>query len=252
MFPSLRRLAGLDRIVPLLRVALFGHRHNRGVNDLAAARNIALGLEMLAEALEQLVDQPGLRQRLAKQPDRAGIRHRVIEFQIEKAHERYAVADQVFGPLVREIVQRLQHHDLQLQDRILGLAAGVALALLGLRLSHGLDVSAEILPWHDLLDHLQRIALGADRLQPALNIEKALLPHDSLPPSAHYRVRSASQIRSDVARGIFRGALEAYSLLQPVYGWFVEGFDTTPLKDAKALLGELRDLLGPQTQARLG
>src|SRR5262249_11134699 len=32
--------------------------------------------------------------------------------------------------------------------------------------------------------------------------------------------------------------LEAYSLLQPVYGWFVEGFDTTPLKDAKAFLGE--------------
>src|SRR5207244_9451719 len=128
-------------------------------------------------------------------------------FQIEKAHERYAVADQVFGPLVREIVQRLQHHDLQLQDRVIGLAAGVALALLRLRLSHGLDVSAEILPWHDLLDRLQRIALGADRLQPALNVEKALLPHDSLAPFAHYRMRSASQIRAELARGIFRGAL---------------------------------------------
>src|SRR5262249_56832149 len=44
--------------------------------------------------------------------------------------------------------------------------------------------------------------------------------------------------------------LEAYSLLQPVYGWFVEGFDKRPLKDAKALLGELRDLSGTQTQAR--
>jgi hypothetical protein len=46
--------------------------------------------------------------------------------------------------------------------------------------------------------------------------------------------------------------LEAYSLLQPIYGWFVEGFDTTPLTDAKALLGELRDLSGMQTQARRG
>jgi predicted ATPase len=46
--------------------------------------------------------------------------------------------------------------------------------------------------------------------------------------------------------------LEAYSLLQPIYGWFVEGFDTTPLKHAKALLGELRDLSGTQTQARRG
>jgi tetratricopeptide (TPR) repeat protein len=46
--------------------------------------------------------------------------------------------------------------------------------------------------------------------------------------------------------------LEAYSLLQPVYGWFVEGFDTASLRDAKALLGELRNLSGPQTQACRG
>jgi len=32
---------------------------------------------------------------------------------------------------------------------------------------------------------------------------------------------------------------EAYSLLYPVGGWFLEGFDTTSLKDAKALLSEL-------------
>src|SRR5437016_10462015 len=73
----------------------------------ARPRNIARGLQMLAEAREQPVDQAGLRQRLAKQPDRGGIRHRVLEFQIEKAHERQPVTDQVLGLLVREIVQRL-------------------------------------------------------------------------------------------------------------------------------------------------
>src|SRR5262249_37734127 len=62
LLPSLRRLAGLDRLVLLLRVALPGHRHNRGVNNLAAARNIALSLKMLPEALKQLVDQRRLRQ----------------------------------------------------------------------------------------------------------------------------------------------------------------------------------------------
>src|SRR5438876_5525755 len=134
-------------------------------------------------------------------------RLRTLETQIEKAHERYAVADQVLSPIVREIVERLQHQDLELQDRVIGLAAGVAIALLGLRLRHGLDVSTEILPWHELLDRCQRIAQGANRLQPALNIEKALLPHDPLAPSAHDRARSPSQIRGDLARGIFRGAL---------------------------------------------
>jgi class 3 adenylate cyclase/tetratricopeptide (TPR) repeat protein len=45
--------------------------------------------------------------------------------------------------------------------------------------------------------------------------------------------------------------LEAYSLLEPVYRWFVEGFDTPDLKDAAALLDELRDLSG-HNQARQG
>jgi predicted ATPase len=33
---------------------------------------------------------------------------------------------------------------------------------------------------------------------------------------------------------------EARDLLAPVYGWFTEGFDTADLKDARALLEELR------------
>ena len=32
---------------------------------------------------------------------------------------------------------------------------------------------------------------------------------------------------------------EARGVLAPVYGWFTEGFDTSDLKDAKALLDEL-------------
>ena len=34
---------------------------------------------------------------------------------------------------------------------------------------------------------------------------------------------------------------EACDLLAPVYGWFTEGFDTPDLKEAKALLDELRE-----------
>ena len=33
---------------------------------------------------------------------------------------------------------------------------------------------------------------------------------------------------------------QARDLLAPVYGWFTEGFDTLDLKEAKALLDELR------------
>jgi predicted ATPase len=33
---------------------------------------------------------------------------------------------------------------------------------------------------------------------------------------------------------------QARELLAPIYGWFTEGFDTLDLKQAKALLDELR------------
>src|SRR5262245_19023106 len=146
------------------------------------------------------------RQRVAKM---YGQQKRNIIHTSSTAYEQ----DQVLSLLIREIVERLQHHDLELQDRIVGLAASVALTLLGLRRGHALDVSAEVLPPHDLLDRFQRITFGADRLKPALNIEKARLPHDSLAPSAHGPLPSASQIRSDLARRIFRGALFSLGLL---------------------------------------
>src|SRR5262245_63366605 len=75
LLPSVGRLASLDRLVLLLGVTLLGHRHNCGVNDLSAARNVALGLEMPAEAFEQLVDQPGLRQRLDRKSTRLNSSH---------------------------------------------------------------------------------------------------------------------------------------------------------------------------------
>ena len=37
---------------------------------------------------------------------------------------------------------------------------------------------------------------------------------------------------------------EARELLAPVYGWFTEGFDTRDLKEAKALLGEFKNVTG--------
>ena len=46
--------------------------------------------------------------------------------------------------------------------------------------------------------------------------------------------------------------LEAYSLLQPVYSWYTEGFDTNTLQEAKALLDELQNLSGTQAQLAVG
>src|SRR5262249_11013503 len=73
LLPSLGRLASLDRLVLLLGVTLLGHRYNCGVNDLSAARNVALGLEMLAEAFEQLGKDRAQGRRLTAAPQTAEI-----------------------------------------------------------------------------------------------------------------------------------------------------------------------------------
>jgi class 3 adenylate cyclase/tetratricopeptide (TPR) repeat protein len=46
--------------------------------------------------------------------------------------------------------------------------------------------------------------------------------------------------------------IEAVLLLQPLYTWFGEGFDTPDLKDAKSLLDQLRTLSGTQIQPASG
>jgi predicted ATPase len=45
---------------------------------------------------------------------------------------------------------------------------------------------------------------------------------------------SLARLRRDQGR-----RAEARDLLEPVYGWFTEGFDTPDLKDAKTLLDQL-------------
>src|SRR6202521_6131606 len=79
LLPRLRRLAGLHVVILVAAIALFGNRHDRGINHLAAARNVALRLQMLAKALEQLLNQTGLRKRLSEQPQRRAVRNAVLD-----------------------------------------------------------------------------------------------------------------------------------------------------------------------------
>jgi hypothetical protein len=68
LLPRLRRLAGLHVVIFVAAITLLGNRHDCGINHLAAARNVALRLQMLAKALEQLLNQTGLCKRLSEQP----------------------------------------------------------------------------------------------------------------------------------------------------------------------------------------
>jgi hypothetical protein len=58
---GLRFLAGLQRLVLLATITLLEHHQNRGIDHPAGTRNVALRPQTPAKALEQSLDQAGLR-----------------------------------------------------------------------------------------------------------------------------------------------------------------------------------------------
>jgi hypothetical protein len=52
-------------------------------------------------------------------------------------------------------------------------------------------------------------------------------------------IRMLCRLRAEDLRQLGVALAEARDLLAPVYGWFIEGFGTTVLQEARALLDEL-------------
>jgi predicted ATPase len=88
------------------------------------------------------------------------------------------------------------------------------------------------------------------RIEGDLLLASATSQEDEAEQSYRYAIETARQQQAkswelracrSLARLLCRQAriVEVRDLLQPVYGWFTEGFDTPDLKDAKALLDEL-------------
>ena len=115
--PGVRRLAFLDLLVLVARVAVLRHVDQASNNDLTALWHLPRRPQLLIEALE-----------------------------------RQPIADLEFGLVVREVVQRLQHQHLEHQRNIVRLASGVALALL---LMDDLQKWAKGVPVHDTVQTRQ-------------------------------------------------------------------------------------------------
>ena len=137
---------------------------------------------MPAELLKQLLDQTGLRQLLAKQPQRRAVGNAIFDAKRQETRERQAVARLILDLLVRQIVERLHNKHPEHHERIHRLAAGAALFVVIRRQHHGLNLVAKILPRYKPRDRLQRITLLGERREPIVYIEKTELRHRPFPP----------------------------------------------------------------------
>jgi hypothetical protein len=131
--------------------------------------------------------------------------HAIFQSKSQKPHEREAFADQAFDVFICEIVKRLQHQDLEHQHGVEGPAAGIALPFLGRKPDDRFDLSAETLERNDDVKRLERIALGANRLETLVEIVEAQLPHGIPRPPNH--LATPNLICLGRASAIFRGAL---------------------------------------------
>jgi predicted ATPase len=90
---------------------------------------------------------------------------------------------------------------------------------------------------------VHRIAGEIALKSPTPNLEKAEAYFDRALAVARKQQAKSYELRAAMSMArLWRDQgkrNEARDLLAPVYGWFIEGFDTLDLKEAKALLDEL-------------
>jgi hypothetical protein len=142
---------------------------------------------VLVETGEQVLDRLRLREVLAEQPDRLGVRHGVPEPQPEEAHERQSILDLELDLVVRHAVERLQDHDAEHHHRVVGRATTLGavgpLQCLGQWL-------AENLPRHQRVQPLQRIAGLAQPYITLVNVPEPNLSPHLQPPENHRKIES--------------------------------------------------------------
>ena len=105
----------------------------------------------------------------------------------------------------------------------------------------GIDTTKE--RWFEA--DLNRIAGEVMRRSPESDATKVEAYFERALAIAHQQQAKSWELRAAMSMArLWRDqgkSQQARELLAPVYGWFTEGFDTHDLKEAKALLDELRD-----------
>lgn len=157
-----------------LGVASIGRCHHRGIDDLPAHRQETGLPQASLVGVKQHLDRRlardlGQSERLAEEPDRVGIRHRVGQLEGEEAHREKPLIDQEFGALVRQRVAGLQDPHLEHEHEV----EWWATTLRSVRAGNGTgEAGPERLEIDDAAQPLRRVARGREILQTLIDVEK--------------------------------------------------------------------------------
>lgn len=144
--------------------------------DLARHRDIACFAQHGVKSGEKAADSSRFDQAFAKQPDRLGVGNTSRKTQPQEAHERQRVVDQIFGALVRQCIDRLDHQYFEHQHRVDRWASPLAAICARQRL---LQIRPERLKIHRARKGFQLIAKVAQPRKPFIHLEKSRLTHSA-------------------------------------------------------------------------
>lgn len=99
------------RVGLLAFIALNRCLHQRGIDSMAAARHIAVLVQLLLDLFEHLGARAGLGQAVTEHPYRLGIGHAAAVGQTQKLQEAAAVQQLVFQRVVGQVVELLKHQN---------------------------------------------------------------------------------------------------------------------------------------------
>jgi hypothetical protein len=185
--PVGRHPAAFEGVLLGLRQARSSRLDHCGIDDLPAHRQPTLRPQQRVEPGEQPLRCTGPRQLLAIKPDRLGIGYRIMQRPTDIPHERQPVSELIFGLVVRQRVQSLQHQNLKHQHCFIGRpttpcsSEGQALSPIRAR-QRCFQIITKHLKIDDLRQPFQWIARRRQRLQPLVAIEKPACPANADPP----------------------------------------------------------------------
>lgn len=182
MAPRRRDITSLDLGVLAAGVALPRRRDQHRIVDLPAPRlesaDLDLGTDFLKHRLDGL--RPG--QVLTEKPQGARVEHPRLRGQAKKALNRQPIAHFVLGLLVGQVVEVLQHQDLEHKHHVGALAPSGRLALRARACD--LDRRPEACSIHQLIQPRQRTAQLVQLIQPVMQGEETWLHHRGRPAAS--------------------------------------------------------------------
>lgn len=149
-------LALLHRRLLGLGVTLFGCRHQRGIDDLPAHRQITPSLQLAIKIGEHGVERAGGGEPLAEHADRVRIRRRRAKVEAQETQPAQPVADQPFHAGIGHVVLRGQDQHLQHHHRIIRRTATLGAVGISQRGHQRRPKHFEV---HHSRQYLQRIAV---------------------------------------------------------------------------------------------